>query len=192
MTAMKNYVLRQIEQGKKVKGLTGFVKIQPSAECGGKSEGKCFIPVSIVDMKTEDCGKLKIVVTPTVQTYQVGTEEAVKFTLPPSAFYCNIEEIEEIAKRRKAYSDYNSAVSVLANNRYTMVSVRRNALIDLYNRSTEAAKAIVDTELAEKQTTLKKVGGEWFKEFGQILAKAIYLPNEKDDEVDTGEEWDDE
>lgn len=189
---MKNYVLRQIEQGKKVKGLTGFVKIQPSAECGGKSEGKCFIPVSIVDMKTEDCGKLKIIVTPTVQAYQVGIEEAIKFTLPPSAFYCNIEEIEEIAKRRKAYSDYNSAVSVLDNNRYTMVSVRRNALIDLYNRSTEEAKAVIDTELAEKQTTLKKVGGEWFREFGQILAKAIYLPNEKDEDVDTDGDWDDE
>lgn len=184
---MKNFITKQIEAGKKIKGLKGLIKMKPTIDCGKGSIGEMYIFVTVMKMISENCGQIQLNVIPLCEHY---SEDDKGFNISPSGFYESIDEIKKVNKYREILSQYNSCVQSIQNS-HRLVSQRRDALKDLYNRSTDAAKAIIDKELAEKSTTLSKIDSGWFHEYAQILAKPIYFPDVDSEEVDEDESWDD-
>lgn len=189
---MKNFIIKQLEAGKKIKGLSGYTAVRPTVECGKGSSGQVYVPVTIEKMVSEECGSIKLIIKFGVDHYI--EEKSDTFEISPASFYKSIEEIKEVKKHRKNISDYNETISKISSRGYgsRLASHRRDSLLDLYNCSTEEAKAIIDAELVEKGTTLKKIGQEWFDQFAKILAKPLYFPNAKPDEdIDESEDWED-
>ncbi len=184
---MKNFITKQIEGGKRIKGLVGYIKIKPTIDCGKGSVGEAYLGVTVTKLIAEPCGGIKVNVVLVCSHY---SEDNKGFDISPGGFYESIDEIKKVNKYRETLASYNSALSAVGNsNRF--VSQRRDALKDLYNRSTDEAKAVIDVELKEKGTTLAKVDSGWFSDYAKILAKPIYFPDMPVDEVDEDEEWDD-
>lgn len=180
---MKTFIQKQIEEGGQIKGLEGLIPGMPNLSGKCKSEIEFYVPVIVTGVETEGCGKLylKIETKPGNVFYRAGVN--IVGVIPPADFYKDIEEVERIERHRAKVQEYKEELSRLSSNYGNrLVSVRRASLIDLYERSTDGARAIVDKELEELKVTLKKVDTSKFEPFAKILATAIYFPNGMDED----------
>lgn len=174
-----------LNAGKKVQGLTGYVKTVVSC-CSGSSVA--FIPVTIIRIEMRDC-QFNVIVKPSSEV--VSAKEEIQIN--PKDFFQSREEAVSYVEHQRQVAKFKA--SMLGMNRSNNVMRQRirfrEALADAHSAAYTALAVRLEEEIKEEFGSLAKASCETVQEGFRQLMLLKFFPNGTPDN-DPEDDFDDD